>query len=92
MLEAHACGKPVVATCLGTGVEFVNLHGVTGLNVPPGDADALADAVNTLLADESMCQTLGEAAKARVWREFRAEDIARREFELYQEVLTGKYT
>jgi rhamnosyl/mannosyltransferase len=85
MLEAHACGTPVVATRLGTGVEFVNEDGVTGLNVPPADAKALAEAVNRLLDDEALRQTMGNAARERVRRQFDARDIARREWGLYQE-------
>lgn len=86
ILEAHACGKPVVATTLGTGVEFANLHGVTGLNVPPADPGALAEAINALLQDADRATRLGEQARQRVEREFQAEMIARREFEIYQEV------
>ena len=90
MLEAHACGRPVVATTLGTGVEFVNEHGKTGLNVPVRDSDALALAVNTLLNDEAMREKMGLYAANRVRREFDARGIARREFELYQEIIDGK--
>ncbi|MBI4831274.1 MAG: glycosyltransferase, partial [Candidatus Lindowbacteria bacterium] len=50
-LEAHACAKPVVSTRLGTGVEFVNMDGKTGLVVPPADSAALAGAINELLGD-----------------------------------------
>jgi glycosyltransferase involved in cell wall biosynthesis len=85
ILEAHACGKPVVATRIGTGVEFANLDGETGLNVPPRDARALADAVNRLLGDEALRVRMGERAQARVHREFHAREIARREFDLYRE-------
>jgi rhamnosyl/mannosyltransferase len=87
ILEAHACGKPVVATRLGTGVEFANLHGQTGLNVPPEDPRALAGAVNQLLHDEILRHTLGRTAQERVAREFAAETVARREFEEYQKLL-----
>jgi glycosyltransferase involved in cell wall biosynthesis len=45
-LEAMYCGKPVVATRLGTGVEYVNRDGETGLLVEPRDPAALAAAVN----------------------------------------------
>ncbi|MCC6154759.1 MAG: glycosyltransferase, partial [Candidatus Hydrogenedentes bacterium] len=83
MLEAHVAGKPVVATTLGTGVEFVNQHGVTGLNVPPKDAEALAGAINTLIEDPDLRARLGRAAKLRVETELHAEHIARVEFELY---------
>jgi rhamnosyl/mannosyltransferase len=87
MLEAQAAGKPVVATKLGTGVELVNLDGVTGINVPPQDPQAIAAAVNKLLADAELRDRMGAEAKARVEREFRADRLARQEFELYQEVL-----
>lgn len=87
IMEAHACGKPVVATRLGTGVEFINQHGQTGLNVEPRDPKALADAVNSLLADPARRSEMGAYARQRIEREFHAENIARIEFALYQEVL-----
>ena len=85
MLEAHACGAPVVATRLGTGVEHVNEDGRTGVNVPPKDADALAAAVNRLLEDEPLRRSMGAYARERVRAQFNAESIARQEFELYEE-------
>ncbi len=87
MLEAQVCGKPVVATKLGTGVEFVNLDGQTGFNVPPRDPAALAEAVNGLLADPARRAEMGEFACERVEAEFHAKRVARMEFALYQEVL-----
>jgi rhamnosyl/mannosyltransferase len=87
MLEAQVCCKPVVATRLGTGVEYVNLDGQTGLNVPPRDPVAFARAVNGLLADEAARARMGAFARDRVMREFTAESTARREFMLYQEIL-----
>jgi rhamnosyl/mannosyltransferase len=87
MLEAHACGKPVVATRLGTGVEFVNEDGKTGLNVPPKDAKAFAEAVNRLLADEALRTEMGNYARDRVRSQFDAETVARQEFDLYREAL-----
>ena len=88
ILEAHACGKPVVATKLGTGVEFANLDGHTGLNVTPRDSMALADAINRLLADAELRMRMGAFAQQRVETEFHAEQTARREFEIYQEAMT----
>ncbi|MBI2424475.1 MAG: glycosyltransferase [Candidatus Hydrogenedentes bacterium] len=85
IMEAHACGKPVVATRLGTGVEFINQDGKTGLNVAPRDAGALAEALNRLLADAPMRESMGHYARARIYNEFHAEKVARQEFELYQE-------
>jgi len=87
MLEAHACGKPVVATRLGTGVEYVNLDGQTGINVAPGEAGALAEAVNSLIEDDARRAEMGAFARMRVTTDFHAEDVARREFELYKKAL-----
>ena len=87
MLEAQACGKPVVATRLGTGVEFVNLDGKTGVNVPPRDPDALAEAINGLLDDPMRARAMGAFARKRVEQEFHAERVARAEFEVYQGLL-----
>ncbi len=89
ILEAHACGRAVVATRLGTGVEYVNEDGRTGVNVPPKDADALAGAINLLLENEGMRSTMGAYAYERVRTTFDAELLARTEYELYEQVLTG---
>lgn len=87
ILEAHACGKPVVATKLGTGVEFANLHGETGLNVSPHDPAALAAAVNVLLADAELRGRFGDTGRRRVRTSFDAETIARQELSLYESTL-----
>jgi rhamnosyl/mannosyltransferase len=89
LLEAHAAGRPAVATRLGTGVEMVNRDGETGFNVPPGDAAALAEAVNRLLAETPLRDAMGRAARERVEREFRADVVARREFECYRRLVSG---
>lgn len=85
IMEAHACGKPVVATRIGTGVEFINEDGKTGLNVPPRDPRALAEALNRLLDDAPLRAAMGEYAAARIRADFHAEAVARAEFEYYRE-------
>jgi glycosyltransferase involved in cell wall biosynthesis len=87
LIEAGACGRPVVATRVG-GVPEVVEDERTGLLVEPGDPGALAGAIGRVLADPAMGSAFGAAARARVEAEFRAEDAAARLSALY-EVLMG---
>jgi glycosyltransferase involved in cell wall biosynthesis len=86
-LEAMACGKPVVSTSLSTGVTFVNLHGHTGLAVPPADEQALADAINRLLDDPGLRQKYGLFAKERVERQFTRAAMVDKVYLLYKRVI-----
>ena len=87
MLEALACGRPAVSTRLGTGVEYVNLDRVTGLTVPPKDAQALADAVCTLLGDDASREQMGAAARKRTQEEFSLDRTVERTIEVYRSLL-----
>ena len=65
VIEAQAMGRPVIASDLGGPVETVE-HGVTGWRVPPGDAAALAEAIEAALAlPEEERAALGERARER---------------------------
>lgn len=51
-IEAMSCGKPVVATTIpGSGVSWVNKDGVSGMNVPPRNAQMLATAIQRVLGN-----------------------------------------
>jgi rhamnosyl/mannosyltransferase len=86
-IEAHAAGTPVVSTDLPTGVPYANPHGVTGLTVPPGDAEALAAALNRLLADDDLRLRLGRQARERALREFTVPRMVEGTLSIYSEAL-----
>lgn len=69
LMEAMAMEIPCVATRI-TGVPELIEHGVSGLLVPPADAVALADAVETLLDDPALRASLGKAAREKILREY----------------------
>jgi len=78
--EAMVYGKPVINTALPTGVPYVSVHGETGLTVPPKDADALAQAIQTLADDAALRRKFGENARKRVLSEYDCPTVMRRIF------------
>jgi glycosyltransferase involved in cell wall biosynthesis len=89
-IEALASGLPCVSTELGTGTSFANRHGETGLVVPPGDAPALAAALNTLLADTDLRQRFGAAGRRRVAALFTRAHMVDSVEAIYRDVLTAR--
>lgn len=65
IMEAMAAGVPVVTTWIA-GIPELAENGVTALTVPPARADALADALRTLIEDPALAARLATAARARV--------------------------
>jgi glycosyltransferase involved in cell wall biosynthesis len=71
MVEAMAYGKPVVATNIeGSGVPWVNLHGVTGLNATPSDPVSLAACIRQVLEQPDQAQAFGRAGRQRFEEHF----------------------
>jgi rhamnosyl/mannosyltransferase len=67
LAEAMYCNTPAVTfTIPGSGVNWVNLDGVTGIEVPNGDVEAFAGAIDKLLTDDNLAKTYSEAAHQRV--------------------------
>jgi len=75
-LEAMFHGKPVIGGAHGGAPEVIQ-DGVTGYLVPHGDAGQLATSIETLLADASLAQKMGERGRQRVEREFRFNVFAK---------------
>jgi glycosyltransferase involved in cell wall biosynthesis len=86
-LEAMAAGLPIINTDIESGVPQVSLHALTGLTVPPEDAEALAASINLLLHDKEMCRRFGESGKYRVRHEFSIEKMAEETLAIYESIL-----
>ena len=65
LLEAMAVGLPVIATEVGANPDVIDRY-ETGILVPPGNPDAVADAIITLLGDKQMARTMGLKARRKV--------------------------
>jgi phosphatidyl-myo-inositol dimannoside synthase len=83
--EAMGCEVAVVASDAG-GLPEVVEDGVTGLVVPRGDADALARAIGSLLADPERRRQMGQAGRERALRLFNWDRTAQQFEELYRDV------
>jgi glycosyltransferase involved in cell wall biosynthesis len=84
ILEAQACGVPVIATAAG-GVTDLVTHGRTGLLVAPGDTDALCQALHRLVADPDLRHALG----AQGCRQARSCFDHRDQFDRYATLFRG---
>jgi glycosyltransferase involved in cell wall biosynthesis len=84
--EAMSCGKPVVASRVGSLPEVV-ADGETGFLIPPGDRHRFAKQIVALLQNEALARQFGEVGRRRVESLFRWEMVARRLVNLYQQVL-----
>jgi glycosyltransferase involved in cell wall biosynthesis len=85
LLDAMACGKPVVATTAG-GMPEVVADGETGILVPPRDDAALAAAIIRLLKDAPLRHAMGAAGARRVQEHFSSERMVQDTLDLYRRV------
>lgn len=77
LAEAMAFARPAVTfTIEGSGVNYVSLNGVTGIETENGNARAYAEAIETLAADRHLRERYGAAARARVEELFSEETFA----------------
>jgi glycosyltransferase involved in cell wall biosynthesis len=86
LLEAGACGKPIIATDV-PGCREVVRHRVNGLLIPPKNAIALADAIVLLLENPELRHELGCRGREIVVKEFSSTIVIRQTLALYHELL-----
>jgi glycosyltransferase involved in cell wall biosynthesis len=89
LLEAAACGRPIVATDV-PGCREIARAGVNALLVPPDDAAALADAIDTLAQDADTRARFGAAGRRLVEDEFSAARVGEETVQLYDRLINRK--
>nr|WP_292491037.1 glycosyltransferase [Methanoculleus sp. 10] len=89
VLEALACGTPVVASAVG-GIPEQIVEGRTGCLVPVGDARAMAGRVLDLLADERLRLRMGRLAAGDAARRFGRERMVGEYLAFYDEILSDQ--
>ncbi len=86
LLEAAACGRPIVTTDTSGCKEVVD-DGINGFLVPVRDIQALAEALEKLILDGQLRQKMGAAGRRKVEQEFSDAIVLKQTLEIYQELL-----
>ena len=87
LAEAMYCYTPAVTfTIDGSGVNWVSLNGITGIEVPNCDVAAYAKAVDTLLSDDELAKQYAEAAHRRAVDNFTIPTMLEKMIEVYMEI------
>jgi glycosyltransferase involved in cell wall biosynthesis len=88
--EAMAMAKPVIATSVGGLTDLIE-NDVSGILVPPKDANSLANAIAQLMKDDYKREQLGKAARKRIETCFSIDVIADHYVSFYNHILTNNY-
>ncbi|MEM4222080.1 MAG: glycosyltransferase family 4 protein [archaeon] len=86
LLEALACGRPLVATDAGGNPEIVD-NGVNGFIVPKRSSAALAEKLNILLGDKTLREKMGKKSREIALKKFDWEIISKKTIDFYERVL-----
>jgi len=89
VLEAMACGKPVVATNVG-GIPEIVVHGENGFLVKPGDPLELAEAICNLLEDNVLAKKMGRKGAEYVFKSHSIEVITEKYENLYSKISNSR--
>jgi glycosyltransferase involved in cell wall biosynthesis len=90
LIEAAACGRAVVTTDMPGCRDAIETD-VSGLLVPPRDAVALAYALERLIQDSGLRQSMGQGGRALAEREFRIEKVVAAHLRIYHELVEENF-
>jgi glycosyltransferase involved in cell wall biosynthesis len=88
VLEAYACGKPVIASKVG-GLEDLIMNGETGLLFEAGNIKRLTRSIFNLINSDNIAKEMGLKSKNFVRENFTVEEVVERLEKVYQEVVRG---
>jgi len=89
IIEAMACGVPVISTRCPSGPNEIITNEVNGLLIPVGDVDALATATMRLLKDDQLRERLIEAGRKRA-NDFKLEKMMKAYEQVFLEVIESR--
>ncbi len=84
LMEAQACGLPVVASGVG-GILSLIQDGKTGILVKPEDVEELSQAIIKLIENKSLARSLGQAASDHAHQHYSCEIMGRKTMGLYEQ-------
>lgn len=87
LVEASLFGKPMVTCEIGTGTSYVNLHGETGLVIPPENPNELAASMNSIFSDDQLALKYAQGARSRYEQLFSGPALGKAYAGLYKEVV-----
>jgi glycosyltransferase involved in cell wall biosynthesis len=87
LLQAAACGVPIIGTPVG-GISEIVREGVNGCLVPPGNAEAIASRVIEILGDQSRLSRMGKAGRELVKKEFSISNMVDANFKVYNQMFS----
>jgi phosphatidylinositol alpha-1,6-mannosyltransferase len=90
LVEAMACGVPVVSSKMGGALDAID-QANTGFLVEYGDVDGTADAIMTILGSEKLARRMGQSARQRVLEHFTWDAVANRIDDAYAQVLRERW-
>jgi O-antigen biosynthesis rhamnosyltransferase len=88
LLEGAMFGKPMISSEIGTGTSFINIHGETGVVVPPNNPDALREALDFMHEHPEVAGEMGRKARLRYMQHFTADKMVDDYLALYHQLLS----